>query len=129
MSMITGIGGVFIRHNHNARKLLTWYRDVLGLDVSEHGINILTPHHFTLISFDNESETRLNSTVDDLEHFIDQLQKKSIKVLHEIKRTNFAKIAQIEDPTGNIVELLEPFDTEYTYMVRQEITEFNSSIK
>lgn len=129
MSKITGIGGVFIRHISDARKLLTWYRDVLSLDVSEHGINFLTPNHFTLISFDNGNETKLNFTVDDLDHFMDQLQKKNVKVLHEIKRTNFGKIAQIEDPAGNTVELWEPFNTEYTCMVRQEIAEFNSSKK
>ena len=52
---------------------------------------------------------------------MNQLQKNGVKVLHEIKRTNFGKMSQIEDPAGNTVELWEPFDTEYTCMVRQEM--------
>lgn len=112
---------------HDVKKLLVWYRDVLGLDVSEHGINFLTPNHFTLISFNSESGTKINFTVDDLERFMEQLQRKGVKVLCEVKSTNFGKLAQIEDPAGNIVELWEPFDTEYTCMVRQEIIEFNAS--
>lgn len=127
MSKITGIGGVFLNINGDAKKLLNWYHEVLGLDITEYGINFLTPNKFTLITFDNKElgKTVLNFTVDNLDDFLESLREKNVKGVHEIRVYEYGKFAQIEDILGNIIELWEPFDDNYIKMVEKEIDDFS----
>jgi hypothetical protein len=86
MAKITGFGGIFLRTKSNTTKLLHWYRDALGLDITEYGINFLIPNEFALITYDNkEDKTLLNFTVDDLETFMTEL-----KLLFILKSFNIA---------------------------------------
>lgn len=125
MSKITGIGGVFLNISGDAMKLLNWYHKVLGLDITEYGVNFLMPNKFTLITFDNKESGRtvLNFTVDNLDDFLGSLKEKEVKIVHEIQVYAYGKFAQIEDILGNIVELWEPFDDYYIKMVQQEIND------
>lgn len=123
MAKVTGLGGVFLKSTGDHKKLLDWYRDILGLDVSEYGINFLYPNQFTLITFDDResAKTTLNFTVDHLEDFMETMVNKSVKVIQEIKTYEYGKFAQIEDVLGNVVELWEPYEEVYKEMVRKEV--------
>ena len=123
MSKITGIGGVFLNVVGDTKKLLDWYHDILGLDITEFGINFLVPNKFTLINFDNEEPAKfvLNFTVDNLDDFIATLKSKGVKILQEIEVYEYGKFARIEDILGNKVELWEPVDEAYIKMVETEI--------
>lgn len=123
MAKITGLGGAFLKVTGDAKKLLDWYGDVLGLDISEYGINFLMPNQFTLITFDDNENAKstLNFTVDNLDVFMKALTEKGVKVIQEIKTYDYGKFAQIEDVLGNVVELWEPFDGAYRDMVTKEI--------
>ncbi len=127
MSKITGIGGVFLNVVGDTKKLLDWYHDILGLDITEFGINFLVPNKFTLITFDNEEPAKfvLNFTVDNLDNFIATLKSKGVKILQEIEVYEYGKFARIEDILGNKVELWEPVDEAYIKMVENEIEQMN----
>ncbi|QVK16753.1 VOC family protein [Mycoplasmatota bacterium] len=127
MSKITGIGGVFLNISGDTKKLLKWYNDVLGLNITEYGINFLAPNKLTLITFDNKEHGNsfLNFTVDNLDHYMETLKAKGVKIIQEISVFEYGKFAQIEDILGNRVELWEPFEEEYIKMVEKEITDFN----
>ena len=129
MPKITGIGGVFLNISGDVKRLLYWYHEILGLDITDYGINFLKPNKFTLITFDNKEQGRtiLNFTVDNLDDFMASLKKKNVKVIQEIKVFEYGKFAQIEDILGNIIELWEPFDENYVKMVEKEISDFNNN--
>ncbi len=129
MARITGIGGIFLHLDYDAKGLLDWYHTVLNLDVSAYGINFLMPNQFTLITFDNKNvgSINLNFTVDDLECFIMEMRHKDIPIFQEITALAGGKFAQIKDPAGNLIELWEPNEEEYVHMVQQEIAEYESS--
>lgn len=124
MSKITGIGGVFLNIDTDTEKLLKWYKDVLELDTSEYGINILEPNKFTLITFNrSENEAILNFTVDDIEAFADKLKKKNVVIHKALDTYDYGKFLQIKDIAGNIIELWEPVEDSYKDMVTKEIKE------
>lgn len=125
MARITGLGAVFLKTKSDTIKLLHWYRDVLGLDITEYGINFLLPNEFTLITYDNnEGEAVLNFTVDDLEEFLAELKEKNVVIHDDIKDYDYGKFAQIKDPFDNIVELWETKPTAYIKMVEKEIEDY-----
>ncbi|MDH8677414.1 hypothetical protein QE109_04600 [Fusibacter bizertensis] len=130
MARITGLGGVFLKSTGEHKKLLDWYRDTLGLDVSEYGINFLYPNQFTLITYDDRenAKTTLNFTVDNLEEFMETLVNKSVKVIQEIKTYEYGRFAQIEDVLGNVVELWEPYEEAYKEMVNKELEASSTEI-
>jgi len=126
MSKITGIGGIFLNLDTDTEKLLKWYKDVLELDTSEYGINILEPNIFTLITFNrSESDAILNFTVDDIEAFADKLKKKNVVIHKALDTYDYGKFLQIKDIAGNIIELWEPVEEVYKNMVTKEIKEYN----
>lgn len=126
MPKITGIGGVFLNISGDTHQLFNWYHEILGLDITEYGINFLSPNKFTLITFDNKDPGKsiLNFTVDNLDVFLESLINKNVKIVQDIKVYDFGKFAQIEDILGNVVELWEPFDENYVKMVEKEINDF-----
>ena len=130
MSKITGIGGVFLKVSGDTKNLLNWYHEILGLDITEYGINFLGPNKFTLITFDNKesSKTVLNFTVDNLDNFLEKLKNNNVKIIQEIKVYEYGKFAQIEDVIGNTIELWEPFDNNYVKMVEKEIDDFSKIV-
>lgn len=128
MASITGIGGIFTKVNYDPKKLLDWYHDILGLEVSEFGINFLTPNETTLITFEEgQGPTTLNFSVDDLETFMTELKSKGVKVHHDIKEHDYGKFAQILDPMGQIVELAEIKKEQYIGMVNKEVDDYRKN--
>lgn len=129
MSKITGIGGVFFNLDTDTKKLLEWYRDVLELDISEYGVNLLKPNLFTLLTFDREeNDAILNFTVDDIEDFSDKLKKKNVVIHKDIDTYKYGKFLQIKDIADNIIELWEPKKEEYKKMVEEEIEDYKNSL-
>lgn len=122
MAKITGLGGVFINMKKDIKTLMTWYEDVLGLDMTAYGINFLVPNQLSLITFsEGDHDTTLNFTVDDLESFMRVLEVKNVKVLDGIKAYDYGKFARIADPHGHMIELWEPFVENYIEMVKKEM--------
>lgn len=123
MAKITGLGGVFIQLKSDVEKRLQWYHDVLGVDVSDYGVNFLTPNVFTLLTFNEADEpaVTLNFTVDHLEEFVNSLKEKDVKFLTDIKEFDYGKFVRIEDLDGYPVELWEPSHSNYAEMVETEI--------
>lgn len=128
MARITGIGGIFLKINYDVKKLLSWYQEILGLDVSEYGINFLTPNNLTLITFEeNDGNTLLNFSVDNLEEFMTQLKEKGVVIHQEIQNYEFGRFAQIKDPFDQIVELSELNNDQYIKMVEKEIEDYKKT--
>lgn len=128
MAKITGIGGIFVKIQNEIQPLLRWYQEVLGLDITEYGLNFLTPNELTLITFDkSDGETMLNFTVDNLDVFMEELKTKDVIIHQEIKEYNYGKFAQIKDPYGTTVELWETKKENYIKMVKKEMTDYKGS--
>lgn len=128
MAKITGIGGIFVKIQNEIQPLLRWYQEVLGLDITEYGLNFLTPNELTLITFDkSDGETVLNFTVDNLDVFMEELKTKDVIIHQEIKEYDYGKFAQIKDPYGTTVELWETKKENYIKMVKKEMTDYKGS--
>ena len=125
MARITGLGGVFLKTKSDTAKLLKWYKEVLGLDITEYGINFLLPNEFTLITFQNDGDDAvLNFTVDHLDEFLEELREKDVHIHQEIQDYDYGKFAQIKDPFGTLVELWETKPANYIKMVEKEIEDY-----
>ena len=125
MAGITGIGGVFLNLDTDIQQLHRWYRDMLGLDVSEYGINLNVSNAITLLTFNQvEDGAILNFAVDDLVEFMDQLRVKGVHVHREIIEQSFGMFAQIKDIAGNIIELSQLDEEKYRGMVEEEIEQY-----
>lgn len=121
MAKITGVGGVFIHQPYDVQKLLEWYRDTLGIQISKYGLNFLEPNQFTLVTFDNKEQTFLNFTVDNLDEMMDSLREKNVTIVSEIKEYSYGKFAQIKDCFGGTVELWEPYESGYLELAKKEM--------
>ena len=49
MAKINGIGGVFLNLEGNEKVLRDWYRDVLGVMVSEYGVNFYSTYNLQFL--------------------------------------------------------------------------------
>jgi len=124
MAKITGIGGIFLKTNNEPQKLLKWYHEILGLEISEYGINLLEPNVFTLITFEKGlGEAALNFTVDNMTEMMEMLALKNVKIHKPLEDFKYGKFLQILDLYGNVVELWEPKHDAYKKMVEEEIKE------
>jgi len=128
MAKINGIGGIFLNLEGNEKELRDWYRDVLGVMVSEYGVNFYSRMQFTILTFkrENDNSAIINFTVDNIEEMLNQLRKKEVKVVKEIENYSYGKFAQIEDILGNVIELWEPMKKEYEEMINKEVASYNS---
>lgn len=96
------------------------------MNITDYGINFLIPNKLTLITFDNSEQGRssLNFTVDNLNHFMDNIRAEGVKIIKDISVCDYGKFAQIEDILGNCIELWEPYENEYIQMVEKESEDF-----
>lgn len=127
MSMITGLGGVFFHIDGNQKELLEWYHDVLGLEVTEYGINIDSSQATLLTVKRTNNNAYVNFTVDDIESFMKELTKKGVEVVSQIKEYPYGKFSQIKDLYGNIVELFEVNFEAYHKMVIEELENYKNN--
>lgn len=129
MASITGLGGVFFNVTGEHKELLKWYNEILGLKVTEYGINIDSSQAtlLTLKRFDNKAF--VNFTVDNIELFMEELKLKGVEVVSDIKEYPYGKFSQIKDLYGNIIELFEVNFEAYEKMVLEELENYKNSRK
>lgn len=125
MGKVIGIGGVFFK-SKNPKKLNAWYRDHLGLDVSEWGgttfswdskdgakrdrQTLWTPFAADTKHFAPSKESfMVNFMVDDLAGLMKKLKAAKVKIDKKgIEASEYGNFAWIIDPDGRKVELWEP---------------------
>ena len=117
MAKITGLGGIFFKSKDPAA-LSTWYRDVLGLDVSSWGgaklgtgtpYTVWTPFESDSDHFEpGTSAHMINFAVDDLDAFVAQLEIKGVPILRRDDSEAYGRFAWLVDPDGTKIELWQP---------------------
>ncbi|MFW8593698.1 VOC family protein [Cribrihabitans neustonicus] len=124
MARVTGIGGVFIKARGDATALAEWYRDHLGLELSDFGGAVLNWRDDTAgdggltvwatAEADGDwfapstASFMVNYRVDDMDGMITRLGDAGIPILKGPETFENGCFAWIMDPEGNKVELWEP---------------------
>jgi catechol 2,3-dioxygenase-like lactoylglutathione lyase family enzyme len=122
MKRVTGIGGIFFKAK-DPKALGAWYRDHLGLDVtdwggaifswggpgSEKGITIWSAFKIdtTYLQLGTAS-FMINFRVADLHGLVAALKSEGCNVLDRTEESEQGKFGWVIDPEGNKVELWEP---------------------
>lgn len=122
MQRVTGIGGIFFK-SADPKALGAWYRDHLGLDVSDWGGAIFSwggdgsPPGMTIWSpFAQDTDYMvpgtgsfmINFRVADLDGLLDALRAEGCNVVDRTERSEQGAFGWVIDPEGNKVELWEP---------------------
>jgi catechol 2,3-dioxygenase-like lactoylglutathione lyase family enzyme len=124
MKRVTGIGGIFFKAT-DAPKLRDWYKEHLGLEVTDWGGAIFNwrqaedPEQkgLTVWSIFPSTSTYLdpsdkpfmiNYRVENLDQLLAQLRSEGVVVEDKIVEEFNGRFAWIMDPDGNRVELWEP---------------------
>jgi len=122
MKRVTGIGGIFFK-SPDPKRLSTWYRDHLGLDVadwggavfqwggpeSSPGMTIWTPFARDTDKIEPSSAPfMINFRVADLDALLGALRTEGCNVIDKTDSSDFGKFGWVIDPDGNKVELWEP---------------------
>ena len=124
MARITGIGGVFIKSTGEGAALANWYRDHLGIELSDFGGAILkwqddnasdggltvwaTADSNSTWFAPSSSSFMINYRVDNLDGLLTQLRDADIQIVAGPERHENGDFAWIMDPEGNKIELWEP---------------------
>lgn len=124
MAKVLGLGGLFFKAK-DASALLDWYRDVLGLALSEWGGVTFSPHPdggvahagaatvFTAFAEDTDTfepspkPFMVNFVVDDLEGMLDRCREHGVAVIKQNDEP-YGRFAHILDPEGTKIELWQP---------------------
>ena len=122
MKRVTGIGGIFFK-SADPKRLGAWYRDHLGLDVSdwggaifpwggpesEQGMTIWSPFaQDTDKMAPSNASFMINFRVADLDALLAALRAEGCNVLDKTESSDFGKFGWVIDPDGNKIELWEP---------------------
>lgn len=121
MKRVTGLGGIFFKARDPAA-LNTWYREHLGLDVSEWGGTVFkwaddSPTGTTLWTpfkadtgyfAPSDAPFMVNFRVADLHGLLAALRAEGCEVLEKVDESEYGKFGWVMDPEGNKVELWEP---------------------
>ncbi|MFI7585706.1 VOC family protein [Spongisporangium articulatum] len=114
MERVLGIGGYFLRAA-DPGALYAWYRDVLGVEVSEHGLWKQEAGPTVFATFEQASEyfptgqqAMLNFRVRDLDAMLAQLRATGAPVEEPQDMDGVGRFAWVTDPAGNRVELWQP---------------------
>lgn len=122
MKRVTGIGGIFFKSS-DPKALGAWYRDHLGLDVTDWGGVIFqwgnsdNPAGMTVWSLfaadtdkmaPSSAPFMVNFRVADLDALLAALRTEGCNVLPETEDSEFGKFGWVIDPDGNKVELWQP---------------------
>jgi predicted enzyme related to lactoylglutathione lyase len=122
MKRVTGIGGIFFKAN-DPKALGAWYRDHLGLDVTDWGGAIFnwggpeSDKGMTIWSVFKSDTTYLapgtasfmvNFRVADLHALLAVLKREGCNVVDRTDESEQGKFGWVIDPEGNKVELWEP---------------------
>jgi len=116
MERVLGIGGYFVRAT-DPTALSAWYRDVLGLDVSEHGLWQQEPGPTVVATFEADTDyfgrrtqqTMINFRVRDLDAMLVQLREHGADVAAKTQdMEGVGRFGWVTDPEGNRIELWQP---------------------
>lgn len=122
MKRVTGIGGIFFKSPDPGR-LGAWYRDHLGLDVSDWGGAVFqwggpeSSPGMTIWSVFGQDAKKMepgtasfmvNFRVHDLEALLAALRAEGCHVLDETEASGYGRFGWVIDPDGNKIELWEP---------------------
>ena len=130
--MIDGIGGVFL-FSHDTRRLVTWYRDCLGIvaegDDSEcnsiyksfeyrdlENPEIKRTIVWAIIPTDQDIKDKprtgqINYRVKNLGEVLSRLKSNGVTI-EKTAEYDYGKFAWARDPDGNKIELWEPVESE-----------------
>ena len=122
MKRVTGIGGIFFKAKDPAA-LVAWYKDHLGLDVtdwggvifewggpgSEKGMTIWSAFKGDTTHFEpGTGSFMINFRVADLHALLAALKAEGCNVVDRTDESEQGKFGWVIDPDGNKVELWEP---------------------
>jgi predicted enzyme related to lactoylglutathione lyase len=122
MKRVTGIGGIFFKAR-DPKALGAWYREHLGLDVtdwggavfewggsdSEAGMTIWSPFaQDTDYMAPSSASFMINFRVADLDGLLAALRAEGCNVLEKTEASGQGKFGWVIDPEGNKVELWQP---------------------
>lgn len=122
MKRVTGIGGIFFKAN-DPKALSAWYRDHLGLDVtewggaiirwggegSEAGLTVWSPFAAdTDYMQPSTSPFMVNFRVHDLDTLLVALREEGCNVIDKTETYEQGKFGWVLDPEGNKIELWQP---------------------
>jgi predicted enzyme related to lactoylglutathione lyase len=124
MKRVTGIGGIFFK-SEDAPKLRDWYKEHLGVDVTEWGGAIFNWREaedpekkgltvwsiFPSTSKYLDPSTKpfmINYRVENLDELIAQLREEGVVVEDKIMEEENGRFTWVMDPDGNRIELWEP---------------------
>lgn len=122
MKRVTGIGGIFFK-SPDPKSLGAWYRDHLGLDVtnwggaifqwggpeSEPGMTIWSPFPQDTDHMNPSTASfMINFRVADLDALLAALRAEGCNVLEKTAASAEGKFGWVLDPDGNKIELWEP---------------------
>ncbi|MGJ4729029.1 VOC family protein [Luteimonas sp. SDU101] len=122
MKRVTGIGGIFFK-SPDPRALSRWYRDHLGLDVSDWGgavfhwggedsapgMTLWSPFaQDTGYMAPSSASFMINFRVADLDALLAALRDEGCDVVDRTETSEQGKFGWVIDPDGNKVELWEP---------------------
>ncbi|HET8898466.1 MAG TPA: VOC family protein [Rhodanobacteraceae bacterium] len=122
MKRVTGIGGIFFK-SPNPAALSAWYREHLGLDLTDWGGAIFhwggadsAPGVTVWSPFADDSDAMapsaarfmINFRVDDLDALLAALRDEGCQVLERTESSEQGKFGWVLDPDGNKIELWQP---------------------
>ena len=122
MKRVTGIGGIFFK-SRDPQALAAWYREHLGLDVtdwggalfhwggadSEAGVTVWSPFkQDTTYMAPGTASFMVNFRVADLEALLAALRAEGCEVMDATETSEQGKFGWVIDPEGNKIELWEP---------------------
>lgn len=122
MKRVTGIGGIFFK-SADPKALGAWYRDHLGIDVTDWGGAVFqwggpgSAPGMTIWSVfardtdkmePSDAPFMVNFRVADLDALLAALRAEGCNVLEATESSEFGKFGWVIDPDGNKVELWEP---------------------
>ena len=122
MERVTGIGGIFFK-SADPKALGAWYRDHLGLDVTEWGgvvfqwggadsapgMTLWSPFAAdTRYMEPSTSSFMVNFRVADLDALLAALRREGCNVLDKTEDSEHGRFGWVIDPEGNKVELWQP---------------------
>ena len=100
-----GIGGVFFKAR-DPETLRAWYRDHLGLEVTEWGGVVFEGPAKTVWSV-FPADT-INYRVENLDSVLTALRSEGCQVDERVESSEYGQFGWVMDPEGNRVELWEP---------------------
>jgi predicted enzyme related to lactoylglutathione lyase len=122
MKRVTGIGGIFFKAA-DPKGLAAWYRDHLGIDVTDWGgavfnwggadsapgTTIWSPFAAdTQYMAPGSASFMVNFRVADLDGLLAALRSEGCNVVDKVERSEYGAFGWVIDPEGNKIELWQP---------------------